>query len=391
MTRPLTLGIGLVCGLAAQTAAAQDADQPAADQPAFEFETTSVRETIEPGPNIFVNSQGWGSASNVLVYGAEALDFKGTMSAGFQGNSAVSADGKTVYYVSGYYSRMSYGDAEHVLQIFDVDRLTPVEEIQLPLKVAQYTADASLLRLSADEKFIYVQNSTPATSVTIVDLNTKSMVQEVPTPGCFGVYPTLEGHSFSTICSDGSFMTVALDEAGQTLGTTKSEMIFDPDADPIYLASDRYQGDLMFLSYNGNIYRAADASGTVELVTTYPMTEGTEGWLPGGYVPITVNEANGVAFVPMHEASEIGTHHHGSEEIWAYVLETGTLLYRSPADQVTSVYVTDDAEPALYTLNLRDSEIAKYDVDTTAKFAVKKAASHGGIGFSTVLETAALQ
>ena len=58
MTRPLTLGIGLVCGLAAQTAAAQDADQPAADQPAFEFETTSVRETIEPGPNIFVNSQG---------------------------------------------------------------------------------------------------------------------------------------------------------------------------------------------------------------------------------------------------------------------------------------------------------------------------------------------
>ena len=386
MTRPLTLGVWLACGLAAQNAVAQDADQPA-----FEFETPSVRETIAPGPNIFVNSQGWDSASAVRVYGTDDLDFKGIMSAGFQGNSAVSADGKTLYYVSGYYSRLSYGDSEHVLQIFDVDRLTPIAEIQLPLKVAQYTADASLLRLSADEKFIYVQNSTPATSVTVVDLTAKSMVQEVPTPGCFGVFPTLEGHSFSTICSDGSFMTIALDDAGETLGTTKSEMIFDPDADPIYLASDRYQGDLMFLSYNGTIYRAADHAGTVELVTTYPITEGTEGWLPGGYVPITVNEANGVAFVPMHPSTEIGTHHRGSEEIWAYDLENGTLLYRSPADNATSVFVTDDAQPALYTLNLRDDEIAKYEVDTEAKFAVKKAISHNGIGFSTVLETAAQQ
>ncbi|MGZ9810805.1 amine dehydrogenase large subunit [Pseudoroseicyclus sp. H15] len=387
MTRPLTLGIGLLCSLAAQTAAAQDA----ADQPAFEFETTSVRETIEPGPNIFVNMQGWDSASSIRVYGAEDLGFKGIMSAGLQGNSAVSADGKTVYYVSGYYSRFSYGDAEHVLQIFDVDRLNPVREIELPLKVAQYTADASLLRLSADETLIYVQNSTPATSVTIVDLTTNTVVQEVPTPGCFGVYPTLEGHSFSTICSDGSFMTVALDDAGQTVDTTRSEMIFDPDADPIYLATDRYQGDLMFLSYNGNIYRAADASGTVELVTTYPMTEGTEGWLPGGYVPFTVNEANGVAFVPMHMSDEIGTHHRGSEEIWAYDIEAGTLLYRSPAANATSVFVTDDAEPVLYTLSLRDDEIARYEVDTEAKFAVKKAETNVGIGFSTVMETAALQ
>ena len=76
MTRPLTLGVWLACGLAAQNAVAQDADHPA-----FEFETTSVRETIAPGPNIFVNSQGWDSASAVRVYGTDDLDFKGIMSA----------------------------------------------------------------------------------------------------------------------------------------------------------------------------------------------------------------------------------------------------------------------------------------------------------------------
>ena len=66
--------------------------------------------------------------------------------------------------------RITYGEAEMVLQAFDVATLRLVREVALPPKFAMLYPYGSMLAESADGKYVYVQNATPATSVTVVDV-----------------------------------------------------------------------------------------------------------------------------------------------------------------------------------------------------------------------------
>lgn len=370
--------------LAAQLASVEAA---LAQDGTFVPETVTMKETIDPGPKVFVNMQNWsGGPSAVFIYASADLAHLGTLSGGAQSHFAVSGDGKTAYMISGFYSRLQSGDAEHVLQVFDVDTATQTKEIQLPVKVTQYTDDRSLMQLSADEKYLYIQNATPATSVTVVDLESGEVLQEVPSPGCFGIYPALQGHSYSAICGDGTFTTFALSKDGKSFESQKSDKIFDAEKDPIYLAYDRAGADLLFISYKGVIHRLSDAGGVVETISTTPITEGVEGgWGTSGYSVVSYNEANGIVFVPMAPDSYDGSHHHDATEIWAFDLANDELLYRSPVEGISSVLVTDDAVPALYGLNIGKKLVVKYEVDPQARFAAKKVAEHSDFGFATTL------
>ena len=383
MASSLSACVGVVCAIAGAFtplyAVAQD--------DTFVPETVTAKEAMDPGPNVFVNKQNWGGGpSAIYIYGAEDMRLKGSVSGGAQSHFTVTADGATAYLVSGFYSRLASGTGEHVLQIYDVATNALRSEIVLPFKVTQYTDDRALTQLSADEKFLFIQNATPATSVTVVDLTKGEVVQEVPAPGCYGIYPFTTGLGFSTICNDGSFTTFTLGEDGTSAESKKSEQIFDVDADPIYLASDRAEGDLLFISYHGNVYRLSDADGVITKLGVTPIAEGVEGnWGTSGYSVVTYNDANGILFVPMHSDHHDGSHYHGAEEIWAYDLNNETLLYRSSVEQISSIYVTDDAQPVLYGLSIPDSVVVKFEVDPEAKFALKKVGEHNSFGFATTL------
>ncbi|MBU1304197.1 MAG: hypothetical protein KKF33_01585, partial [Alphaproteobacteria bacterium] len=260
------------------------------------------------------------------------------------------------------------------------------KEILLPYKLAQYTDDLSLLQLSADGKFAFVQNATPATSVTVVDLEKGEVVQEVPAPGCFGIYPMRDMLGFSAICNDGAFTSFTLSADGASFESQKSEMIFDPDADPIYLSSDRAGGDLLFISYHANVYRLSDSGGVIKKLSVTPIADGVEGnWGTSGYSVVSYNEANGVLFVPMASEHHDGSHYHGSEEVWAYDLKNNELLYRSPLADLVAVSVTDGDKPELYGFSMKEGMVYKYDVDPTARFAAKKVAEHSVSGFATTM------
>ncbi len=370
--------------LAAQMAAPHAAW---AEDEAFVPEKISAKEHVDPGPKVFVNVQNWsGGPSVVRMYSADDLSVVGTADAGAQSHFAISGDGKTIYIVSGYYSRLSSGTGEHVLRIFDTDTATLTKEIQLPLKVTQYTDDAALMQLSADEKYLYVQNATPATSVTVVDLEKGEVAQEVPSPGCFGIYPTLKGHAYSTICGDGTFTTMTLTEDGKSFSSKKSEPVFDPEDDPIYLSFDRAGTDLLFISYKGVVHRLADAGGVITQVSTTTITDGVDGnWGTSGYTVVSYNEPNGILFVPMAPDRHDGSHYHDASEIWAYDLKNDKLLYRTPVEGITSVITTDDKVPTLYALDIGGGKVVKFDVDPEAKFAAKKVAEHDTKGFTTTL------
>jgi methylamine dehydrogenase heavy chain len=378
---PAVIGaVCLTCGLfGAMQAVAQDAD--------FVPETAGAKTSMDPGPNVFVNKQDWGGGPSVVfIYSADDLTLKGSVSGGAQSHFTLSKDGKTIYMASGFYSRLASGKGEHVLQVFDVETNLLKQEIVLPFKLTQYTDDRALMQLSADERFIYIQNATPATSVTVVDLAKGEVVQEVPSPGCFGIYPSLEGYSFSAICSDGSFNTFKLSDDGTQFDSKKSDKIFDVDSDPIYLASDRADSDLLFVSYHANVYRLSDKNGVIEKVSVTPIAEGVPGnWGASGYSTIAYNDANGILFVTMAADHHDGSHYHPAQEVWAYDLKNNALLYRSNVDSLNGIHVTDGATPALFGVSIPEGKVYKYDVDPTARFAAKRVADHQAFGFATTL------
>jgi len=373
----------VACTLCAMSASITGA---LAQEAEFVPETFGVKEAIDPGPNLFLNQQEWSGAGSINVYSADDLTYKGNMSAGAMGQVLISPDGTKAYSQSSYLKRIAYGEHEQVLQIFDVATLTPEREIILPPKAAMVAAYDPLLTQSADGRLVYVQNATPATSVTVVDIEAGEVLQEVPTPGCWGVYPSLEGYSFSTICGDGTFASFALGEDGSSAEKTVSEKIFDVDEDPLFVPAQRVDGLLLFMSFNGNAYLLDDSTGTITLSETFSITEGTEGgWAPGGYGLTAYNEANKVLFVTMHSEAYDGSHKNASEEIWAYDMEARELLYQSPVHGVISITVTDDEVPVLYAINEEDSTVLRYEADPEAKFVLKETAEHGDTGFATVL------
>ncbi len=377
--------VSLMCGAlgASQVLAQSDT----AENEPFVPESPGKIETIAPGPYVYVNNQNWGGgASAVYIYDAADLTLRGSVSGGMQSHFTVSEDNATIYMVSGFYPRAIAGEGEHVLQIFDVATNTLTKEIVLPYKAARYTDDRALLQLSADEKLIYVQNATPATSVSVVNLEAGETIQEVPTPGCFGIYPALSGYSFSTICGNGTFMTFDLGDDGTTFESVRSEKIFDVDEDPIYLASDRVEGDLMFVSYNANLYRLSDADGVIKKLSVTPIADDIEGnWGTSGYSVLSYNDAHGVLFVSMAPDHHDGSHYHDAQEVWAYDVAADKLLYRSPVDGLAGIYVTDDDAPSLYGISIGESKVFRYALDPEAKFAAKKVAEHDDFGFATTL------
>src|SRR5690606_39834578 len=119
---------------------------------------------------------------------------------------------------------------EAVLQEFDVETLSVKREILLPEKMAQVAPSNAILNISADEKLAFVQNATPATSVTVVNLETGKVVAEVPTPGCFGTFPAAKGQRFSSLCGDGSMAALASTAKAEDPARCGSRKISIPNA-----------------------------------------------------------------------------------------------------------------------------------------------------------------
>jgi hypothetical protein len=58
-----------------------------------------------------------------------------------------------------------------------------------------------LARPSSDGRWLFVQNATPASSVTVVDLKARKFAAEIPTPGCWIVIPSQSAAIASPRCA----------------------------------------------------------------------------------------------------------------------------------------------------------------------------------------------
>lgn len=107
-------------------------------------------------------------------------------------------------------------------------------EILVSSKAAMVSPQAAMLALVDGGKYLLVQNATPATSVTVVDLAAGAPLVEVPTPGCWGAIPAAAGMSFLSLCGDGSLQVSSFAADGTIAEPKKTPGVFDPDADALF-------------------------------------------------------------------------------------------------------------------------------------------------------------
>ncbi|GGJ99573.1 hypothetical protein GCM10007426_30860 [Alloalcanivorax dieselolei] len=353
---------------------------------AFKPETISVKPAIDPGSNVLVNQAEWAGASKIHVYGQQDLSYKGSVSVGLTSQILLGRDQKTLYTLSDYMKRLTRGPVESVIEEYDIATLSLKREIVIPNKAVKAIGMAQLLEQSADGRYLYVQNATPATSVTVVDLQAGEAVLEVPTPGCYGVFPAPRDNRFSTLCGAGDLKTYSVN--GDQYDTT-SISLFSPEQDPLYVQAQRTaDGRLVFLSFNGTLYLVDDGDATAKLLGTVPLTKGVNGdWAPGGYVVMAYSPATNMMFVLMHPDAYEGSHKDPSEEIWSVDMKSAKVIGRSHAEGLIALAVSQGQEPVLFGTTDEDETIERFALLDNTKFVFKAAGSDDKSGWASSLLT----
>ncbi len=225
-----------------------------------------------------------------------------------------------------------------------------------------------------------MQNATPATSVTVVDLAAKKQIGDIPNPGCYGIFPAAKTATrFATLCGDGTVGTIDVKPDG-TGEMKPSETIFDPDKDAIFTSAYRWGDYWVFPSYGGNIYVIDVEGDTAKLVDKIEAAKGVEGnWRPGGYQPLTVHDKNGIAYMLMHSNGTEGSHKNPAEEIWAIDLKAKKVIGRSKSVPAIGLTVNQGDKPALFAIDGLKAEIVRYDLPEAGKdFALTPSATASG-------------
>ena len=96
--------------------------------------------------------------------------YLGQFATGYAGQSALSRDRKELYVTTSYYARLARGERSDVVEIHDPTTLDLVAEIAIPPRRAQALPYEGLVRSSVDGRWLFVQNVTPATSITVAAL-----------------------------------------------------------------------------------------------------------------------------------------------------------------------------------------------------------------------------
>ena len=320
-------------------------------------------------PRLYVMDPALPHMVDGRVYALDArnLSLKGMMESGFAGMMAAAPDKKRVYVAASFFERLTRGARTDVIQVYDDETLKVVDEIPVPTLRAQALPYRNLFRLNSDGSMIFMQNATPATSVTVVDIASKKNF-EAQGPGCYGIYPALANPlRFATLCGDGTATTytISVDRAAARLKS--SEKFFDPQNDPLYTHAEAMRDGYVFLTYSGKFMRVAVDGDTTSAQASGDATEGQQGWAPGGYQPFTVDAQAGVAYVLMHDKAVEGSHKAPSVEIWAYDLGAKKLIARSPATGLIGVTLAPSNPNVLFGIDGVANKIVRLAVDPQSR------------------------
>jgi methylamine dehydrogenase heavy chain len=226
-----------------------------------------------------------------------------------------------IYVIETHYSRGSRGERSDVLTIYDKASLAPVSEVAIPPKRALSATPVAHAALSDDDRFAAIFNLTPASSLSIVDLERRRFVTEIQMPGCSLVYPIGE-RRFAALCMNGGLLVIRIDDSGYEADKQRSEPFFDPETDPVTEKAARFGNRWLFPSYDGWIH-PVDFSGPEPVFEErWSLTserEREEDWKIGGYQHLAVHEKSATLYALMHQGG-VDSHKQPGSEVWFYDL-----------------------------------------------------------------------
>lgn len=325
---------GLTLGLAAAAQAASLAAPAAARKP---VPPELPAETLQSGGSIDAAATERVYVADVVisnitdgrlrVFDARKGRLLGMVNTGFAGNFALAAKADELYVATSYLSRGGRGERVDVLEVWDTSNLKFKYEVLLPPKRAQTLNYRGLTSVTANGRFVISQNATPATSLTVVDLQERKVVGEIATPGCWGALPAA-GHParIAMLCGDGKVATLTLGEQGQVVDRQLSEKFFDADGDAWFHTAERVGDRFFFLSFKGDLTEldlsgpVARAVGTRSLVDA---AQARQGWRPGGYQAFAVHPEGKLAVVSMHDHGREGSHKMPAKQLWVVDVASG--------------------------------------------------------------------
>lgn len=290
----------------------------------------------------------------VVVVDPDKQKFLGIMPTGGGAPVVLSHDRKTIYTAEFFYTRYVRGIRTDVITAWDSTTLAPKWELEIPSKRAFMLTERFGFAKSSDDKFLYVYNFTPSTSITVVDVTKKKVVNEIAINGCVLNYPVGD-RRFASICGDGTLQTITLDNNGKEIDRFKTTL-FDPAAEKLVERATKVDDVYYFVTTLGEIVPVDLSGKKPKLLPRWSLVSEEEkqaGWAPGGWQLMAIAPKLNRLYVLMHPDHLPLNWQDPSTTIWVFDLEThekiGTL--ESP-NLIWSLSATADDKPLLLGSNV---------------------------------------
>lgn len=337
----------------------------------LEVETPSTAVLSEPSPHWMWVSDLMFSAmegGKAFLLDGDSGQMKGMLSTGYFFASALQDKSySTIYAPEVYLSRGTRGERTDIIAIYDPKTLSPIDEIIIPPKHFSGVPVIGHAAISSDDKFIAVYNFTPAQSVSIVDAKQRKFLHEVETPGCAEVFAA-GPRAFNMICGDGTMLTLTLDDAGNAT-PSRSKKFFDPQDDIIDDKMAPYGDSWVFFTRSGKVQVIDMSAGEPKFApqwTLFSDEQIADQWITGGYQYATICESTGELYVLVHRGGQY-THKNPGEDVWVYDLASKKRKRMiSLPHHATSIQVSPDAKPLLFTADVEHSGVHVYDATSGA-------------------------
>ncbi len=111
------------------------------------------------------------TASKFSLVDTETRRFKGMLSAGQFATIDFSAPRRKYYVGETVWSRGTRGTRQDIMAIYDFASLELIGEVDLPPRRMNVVVNAATTAITSDDRFMLVFNMNPATSVTVIDLD----------------------------------------------------------------------------------------------------------------------------------------------------------------------------------------------------------------------------
>lgn len=312
--------------------------------------------------------------------------FLGMLSTGSSFSGVVlPSDYSQIYSPETYFSRGTRGKRTDVITFYDPRELKPTGEVVIPAKRFSAMPTNNYAALTDDDRFLIVYNFTPAQSVSVVDVKQRRFVAETDTAGCALVMPTGK-RSFMMLCGNGGLLTLSLNDQGEVTGQHRSPPFFDAQKDPVTEKAVRWNNQWIFVSFNGDVY-PVDVSGPQprprERWSLLNDAERRNDWRPGGIQHLAVHRNDGQLYALVHQGG-VDSHKDPGQDVWVYDLDTHQRLRKIKLDRpATSIQVSKDAKPLLFTIFIANPGLDVYDA--TSGKALRRVPE---IGFTpTIMQT----